>query len=55
MFIHTHQPWITSFYIKNYQFFAELAISQRWSAIISATGALGLKYGARLIPNFLCP
>ena len=35
MFIHTNQPLITSFYI----FFAEVAMSQRWSAIFCATGA----------------
>ena len=35
MFIHTNQPLITSFYIKKYLFFAELAMSQRWSAIIN--------------------
>ena len=33
MFIHTNQPLITSFYIKRCLFFAELAISQRWSAL----------------------
>ena len=42
MFIHTDQPLTTSFYIKKYLFFAELAISQRWSAIFCATGAWGL-------------
>ena len=42
MFIHTNQPLITSFYIKRYLFFAELAMSKRWSAIYCATGARGL-------------
>ena len=41
MFIHTYLPLITSFYIKNYLFFADLAISQRWSAIFCATGEWG--------------
>ena len=43
MFIHTNQPLFTSFYIKRYLFFAELAMSQRWSAIFCATGAWGGK------------
>ena len=42
MFIHTNQPLITSFYIKK-DFFAELAMSQRWSAIFCETGAWGWK------------
>ena len=33
MFIHTNQHLFTSFYIKKYLFFPELAMSQRWSAI----------------------
>ena len=41
MFIYTNQPLITSFYIKKYLFFAESAMSQRWSAIFYATGAWG--------------
>ena len=40
MFIHTKQPLITSFYIKRYQLFAELAMSQRWSTIFYETGVL---------------
>ena len=43
MFINTNQPLITSFYIKRYLFFAELAMSQRWSAIFCATGVWGGK------------
>ena len=39
MFIHTNKPLIKSFYIKKVLYFAELAMSQRWSAIICATGA----------------
>ena len=42
MFIHTNQLLITSFYIKKYLFFAELAMSQRRSAIFCATGAWGV-------------
>ena len=42
MFIHTNQPLITSFYIKRCLFFAELAMSQRWSALFCATGAWGI-------------
>ena len=34
MFIHTNQPLITSFYIEKVPIFAELVMSQRWSAII---------------------
>ena len=41
IFIHINQRLITSFYIKRY-FFAELAMSQRWSVILCATGAWGL-------------
>ena len=41
MFIQTNQPLITSFYIKKY--FAELAMSQRLSALFCATGAWGGK------------
>ena len=41
MFMHTNWPLITSFYIKMYLFFDELAISQRWSAIFCASGAWG--------------
>ena len=42
-FIHTNQPLMTSFYIKEVPiFFAELAMSQRWSAIFCATDAWGL-------------
>ena len=51
MFIHTNQPLITSFYIKTYLFFAELAMSQRWSAIFCATGAWGGKPIGRLRVN----
>ena len=44
MFIHTNQLLIASFlYKKRYLFFAELAMSQRWSAIVRATGAWGGK------------
>ena len=43
MFIHTNQPLISSFYIKRCLFFAELAMSQRWSALFCATGAWGGK------------
>ena len=43
MFIHTNQTLITSFCIKKYLFFAELAMSQRRSAIFCATGVLGGK------------
>ena len=43
MFIHTNKPLMTSFYIKRYLFFAELAMSQRWSAIFCATGVWGGK------------
>ena len=42
MFIYTNQPLITSIYIKKIPIFAELAMSQRWSAIFCATGAWGL-------------
>ena len=50
MFIHTNQPIITSFYVKNVPIFAELAMSQRWSAIfaqraregVNRSGAWGL-------------
>ena len=41
MFIHTNLPLISWFYIKRYLFFAELAMSQRWSAVFCATGAWG--------------
>ena len=43
IFIYTNQPLITSFYIKKVPIFAELAISQRLSAIFCATGVWGLK------------
>ena len=43
MFIHTHQPFVRIFMLKKYLFFAELAISQRWSAIFCATGVWGVK------------
>ena len=43
MFIHTNQSLITSFYIKKLLIFAELAMSQRWSALFCATGAWGGK------------
>ena len=43
MFIHTNQPLVTSFYIKKSNFFVELAIIQRWSAIFCATSAWGGK------------
>ena len=39
MFIHTNQPLITSFYIKEVPIFAELAMGQRWSANFCTTGA----------------
>ena len=42
MFIHTNQPLITSFYIKRYLFFAELGMSQHWSAVFCAAGAWGV-------------
>ena len=42
MFIHTNEP-STSFYIKSYLVFAELAMNQRWSAIFCASGAWGSK------------
>ena len=41
--INSNQPLITSFHIKKYLFFAELAMSQRWSAIFCATGVWGGK------------
>ena len=43
MFIHTNQPLITSFYTKKVSIFAELAMSQRCSAIFCATGVWGGK------------
>ena len=43
MLIHTNQPLITSIYIGRYLFFAELLMSQRWSAFFCATGAWGGK------------
>ena len=43
MFIHTNSLLITSFYIKKVPIFAELALSQRWSAIFCATGVWGGK------------
>ena len=47
MFIHANQPLFTSFYIKEYLFFAEVAMSQRWSAIFCATvGIVGDLYPA---------
>ena len=51
MFIHTNQPLITSFYIKKVPIFAELAMSQRWSAIFCATGAWGGKPFGRVRVN----
>ena len=51
MFIYTNQPSITSFHIKKYLFFAELAMSQPWSAIFRATGAWGGKPIGRLRVN----
>ena len=51
MFIQTNQPLITSFYIKKVPIFAELAISQRWSAIFCATGAWGGKPIGRVRVN----
>ena len=51
MFIHTNQLLITSFYIKRYLFIAELAMSQRWSVIFSATGAWGGKPIGRVRVN----
>ena len=41
MLIHTNKPLVT-FYKKRYLFFAELAMSQRWSAIFCATGVWGV-------------
>ena len=40
---HTNQPLITSFYIQKLPIFAELAMSQRLSAIFCATGVWGDK------------
>ena len=51
MFIHTNQPLITWFYIKKVPIFVELAMSQRWSAIFCATGALGGKPIVRVRVN----
>ena len=50
--IHTNQPLITSIYIKEIPIFAELAMSQRWSAIFCATSALGGKPIGRVRVNF---
>ena len=52
MFIHTNQPLITSFYIKKVPIFAELAMSQRWSAIFCAEGVWGGKSIGRVRGNF---
>ena len=46
-----NQPLITSFNIKMYLFFAELAMSQRRSAIFCATGAWGGKPIGRVRVN----
>ena len=51
MFIHTNKPLITSFYKKKYLFFAELAMSQYWSAIFCATSAWGGKPIGRVRVN----
>ena len=51
IFIHTNQPLITSFYIKNVPFFAELAMSQRWSAIFCSTAVWGSKPIGRMRVN----
>ena len=48
MLIHTNQPSITSIYIGKYLFFAELLMSQRWSAFFCATGAWGGKLIGRV-------
>ena len=49
MLIHTNQPLITSIYIKNVPIFAELVMSQRWSALFYATGVWGGKPIGRVI------
>ena len=45
MFIHTNERSITSFYIKRYLVFVQLAMSKRWSVIFCVTGLT-------LIPNW---
>ena len=52
MFIQTNQPLFTSFYIKKYLFFAELAVSQRLFAFFCTTGAWGGKPIRRVRVNF---
>ena len=53
MFIHTNKLLITSFYIKMYLFFAELAMSHRCSAIFCSTGVWGCKPIGRVRVNFV--
>ena len=56
MFFHTNHPIIISFYLKKIPLFAELAMSERWSAIFCVTGAWGSKsIGRALILAILHP